>query len=554
MADRQRIAPILLVIGILLLGSSLISVPQSRAQSPPILPSAPTFIDIGFGPYSLTPAQRGAPVFTINDSIWVYSRFDQTLLASLLSPTNRSVISNWQLLPSEILSLYTFSEDSPAGNWTLYFTLPNSTTYAIPISLVTLPQNQLPVSLSEYSIQNGEINLGFSVNPLNSYDLEGCLVSNNSNSNVSLSEPADIGTGQMSLDINSVNESAVVSASGTISSPFSFWFELDYPYSYSTSLTNESISSEVTVARSEAVLFNSITSENVTLPILDNLRTGRYVIRGYFDSSSGFYAAQTNALLLDGGNWFWLSGCNPFSINGTSFSKEINLDQNPRTWPSRLYFMYQFNGIEGYSILPLQINIARLDFLGQPGNESLSDFTFSISNNSDIEATGAFAGSIFVIARTYPLYLTITPMIGSEILTPIDMQIPQPFTVSQVLVPIGKLTVEVFNNSKPDVAATVAVTNSLGASLSSTVSIGGNSSFYLPAGSYNISVSKDNISEGGNATVYYGSNTIVTITITSPQIPTSYLEILLVPLILGLGLNVWAWVVSPRRTKYLPKQ
>lgn len=547
----QRTYAILVVVGVLLLGSPLVHTPQSDAQTRAILPGAPPFIYLGFGPYSLAPAQQGAPVFTTNDSIWVYSTFNQTLLTTLVNPANASITT--RLFSSEILSLYTFSEDSPPGNWTLYFTLPNSTYYTVPISLVTLPQTRSPVSLSDYSIQNGEIDLGFSVSPLNSYDLDGCLVSNDSNSNISLSEPASIGSGGLTLTLNTANESATVSATGTLLSPFSFWFELDYPYSYSTSIKNESISSEVSVARSEAVFFNASSSENVSLPILSNLRTGRYVIRGYFDSSSGFYSAETSALMTNGENWFWLSGCNPFSINGTVFSEKVSLEQNPKTWPSRLYFMYQYDGVEGYAILPLQINIARLDFLGQPGNESLSDFTFSISNNSDVEATGSFAGSIYVIARTYPLFLSVTPMIGSEVLSSIGVQIPQAFTATSVFVPIGKLTVEVLNNSKSDVGASVAVTNSFNASLSSIIPASGNSSFYVPAGSYSINVSSSGTSEGGNATVQYGSNTIVTITFSSPEIPNTYLEILIVPLILGLGLNVWAWIVSPRRTRYLPK-
>lgn len=72
---------------------------------------------------------------------------------------------------------------------------------------------------------------------------------------------------------------------------------------------------------------------------------------------------------------------------------------------------------------------------------------------------------------------------------------------------------------------------------------------FLP-GFFNIDVTKSGVSEYGNATVIEGSNTIVTISFTSAQIPRSYLELLLVPLILGLALNVWAWVISPRRSKF----
>jgi len=212
--------------------------------------------------------------------------------------------------------------------------------------------------------------------------------------------------------------------------------------------------------------------------------------------------------------------------------------------------MYQNNGIENYAILPLQINLARLDFLGQPGNVPLTGFTYSIANNSEVEASGAFSGSVYFIAKNYPVDLTVTPILGSEALAPINVNVSAPLTDSQYFVPVGELTVQVLNDSKPDVGAKVSVSNLQGAYLSNNIPAGGNTSFYLPAGFFDISASKGGVSELGNATVIDGSNTIVTISISSSQLPRSYLELLLVPLILGLALNIWAWIVSPRRSKY----
>ena len=346
------------------------------------------------------------------------------------------------------------------------------------------------------------------------------------------------------------NETAVVSARGNIATTFSFWFEIDYSYGYASSIANETISRDLAISRSSAVLFNSTGTQSVSLPILNNLRPGRYIIHGYFDSASGFETSETRALLLNDGQWFWLSSCNPFSISGSTFSKQVSLAQNPSPWPSLLYFTYQANGIDGYSFVPLQINLARLDFLGQPGNVELSDFTYSISNNSDIEASGTFAGSVYVIAKSYPVNMIVTPMIGLESLSPLEINISQPLTDSQFYVPIGKLTVVVLNNSKPDIGTLVGISNSQGASLSSSVPTSGNTSFYLPGGFYNITISRNGLVQEGNATVSTGSNTIVQFSLTSSGIPTSYLELLFIPLAVGLGLDVWAWIISPRRSKY----
>ena len=549
MASRLYFLSSLLIVLLLLTTFGISLIPPSRAQSPSaLLRGAPSFIDIGLNPGSLAPLQQGAPIFTVNDSLWIYSSLDAPVQINLENPANASITAS--LNSPSAVSLHTFSDRDSPGVWTLHFILENLTTYAVPITFVGESQISDPVSLNEYSIQNGEINLGFSVAAQNYYDLEACLTANASSDPISLSDPATIGTGGMSIALNGTNGMALVTATGKISSPFSFWFDLEYPYAYTTDLANATITRSEVVAQSSPVLFNASAPQNVTLPLSGNLRSGRYVIRGYFDSSSGFTTADTRALHLEGSNWFWLSSCNPFTISGDSFTQQVNLAQSPSSWPTQLYFMYQDQGIENFAILPLEINLARLDFLGQPGNVPLSGFTYSISNNSDIEASGGFSGSLYFIAKSFPVNVTVVPSLGSEALGPINVNVSAPLTDSQYFIPIGKLTVKVLNNSKADEGASVSVTNSEGASLSNNIPAGGNTSFYVPAGFFNIDVTKSGVSEYGNATVIEGSNTIVTISFTSAQIPRSYLELLLVPLILGLALNVWAWVISPRRSKF----
>ncbi|HYB03163.1 MAG TPA: hypothetical protein VED17_01785, partial [Nitrososphaerales archaeon] len=397
------------------LGVNLI--PASPAQSPSVLlQSAPSFIDIGLSPGSLAPLQQGAPIFTVNDSLWIYSSLDALVQISLEGSANETITTT--LDSPAAVSLYTFSDRDLSGVWTLDFTLQNSTSYTVPVTFVGPSQNSDPVSLNEYSIQTGEINLGFSVAGGHYYDLEACLTTNTSSNPIVVSDPATIGTGGMSIALNGTSGMAVVTATGKINSPFSFWFDLEYPYAYTTDLANTIITRTEIVAQSSPVLFNASVSQNVTLPLSGNLRSGRYLIRGYFDSSSGFAVSATRALHLEGNSWFWLSSCNPFTISGDSFTQQVNLAQNPSSWPTLLYFMYQDQGIENFAILTLQINLARLDFLGQPGNVSLSGFTYSISNNSDIEASGAYSGSIYFIAKSYPVSLTVVPSMGSETLPP----------------------------------------------------------------------------------------------------------------------------------------
>jgi hypothetical protein len=212
--------------------------------------------------------------------------------------------------------------------------------------------------------------------------------------------------------------------------------------------------------------------------------------------------------------------------------------------------MYDINGVESYSIVPLQINLARIDFYGDLNNAKLSYLTYAIANNSDAQATGVYSGTIYVIAKTFPILLTVTPMFGTEALDPRSIRISVPFSDSRVSIPVGELSVTVLNNSKPDTGSQIKVSSSQGGAITTAADSGGNASFFLPPGFYNITVSKGPVSKVGNATVNYSSQTIVEFSFTSTSLPTYLIELLTVPLVLGLFLNLWIWVIHPRRAKY----
>ncbi|MDA4111903.1 MAG: hypothetical protein OK439_05150 [Thaumarchaeota archaeon] len=514
--------------------------------------AAPSFIKIGPGPDTLTSAQLGSPIFTTNDSLWIQSLSNQSVDILLSGPSNVSSIPivSMSLQPETVVPLHVFSSLDPEGIWTLSVTLQNSTTYTILVPFEIPALNSSVISLTEYSIQNGQINLGFSDDPSNAYNLEACLTSSFGNDTIFLSEPSSIGGGQMSLYINTSSHNSTVSTQATPSQPFSFWFELYYFYGYSGSLPNETVSRDLIPSRSSTALFNSSGSRILTLTSETNLRPGRYLIRAFFDSGSSLVPTETRALLLSSGNWFWLQGCNPFSVSQSNFTRQVNLDQDPKTWPKLVYAMYEVGGVESYSILPLQINLARIDFYGEPGNVKLSYLTYSIANNSDAQASGVYSGTIYVIPKSFPILLTVTPMIGQESLTPQSIIISEPFSDSQAFIPIGELTVVVFNNSKPDTGSVVKVSSPQGASISSSIDSTGNASFYLPPGFYNITASKGSVSKIGNATVVHPNQTIVEFSFTTSALPTYFVDLLTVPLLLGLLLNLWVWVIHPRRTRY----
>ncbi|MFI5420565.1 MAG: hypothetical protein ACHQ1H_06320, partial [Nitrososphaerales archaeon] len=328
------------------------------------------------------------------------------------------------------------------------------------------------------------------------------------------------------------------------------WFDLYYSYGFRGALSNETISRDLIPSRSTTAYVNASGSRLLSLSYETRLTPGRYTLRSIFDSGSSLTSEETSVLLLNNGNWFWLGGCTPVTVTQNSFTKQVSLDQDPSTWPKFVYIAYDVEGVESYSISSLQINLARIDFFGTPNNVKLSYLSYSIANNTDAQASGVYAGTIYVIAKSFPILLTVTPTFGSEALAPQSIQIPQAFSDSLAYVQVGELSVTVLNNSRPDTGSQVKVTSPQGAAIATPVDSNGVASFYLPPGFYNVTVTKGTISETGNATIVYANQTILDFSFTSSSLPSYLLELLAVPLVFGLILNVWIWVVSPRRAKY----
>jgi hypothetical protein len=510
--------------------------------------SGPSFLDLGFGPNTLQSASLGVPIYTVNDSLWVHSLLDQTVFVSLIDPTGSSYFGS-PISSLSAVSIHEFSATDQQGTWNLTVSLPNSTSYYVPISFEVPNVNSSVVSLTEYSIQNGQINLGFASDPSSAYNVEACLTANFGNGTAYLSIPASFGNGQIGLNLETGPGLSTVTMPSTPAQPFSFWYNLYYSYGFSGTLSNETVSRDLNPSTSSSAYVNSSGARLLSLSNETHLRPGRYLIRANFDSGTSYATAETRALLLTNGDWFWLGGCSPFSVTQTAFTKQVSLDQDPNTWPKFIYVMYDVGGVDAYSISSLQINLARIDFFGTPNNVKLSYLSYSIANNSDAQASGIYSGTIYVIAKSFPILLTITPTFGSEVLRSQSIRITQAFSDSVAYIPVGELSVTVLNNSKPDTGSQVKISTSQGANVASPVDGTGVASFYLPPGDYNVTVAKGAISKTGNASVAYSNETIVEFSFTSSALPSYLAELLAVPLFLGLILNVWIWVIAPRRGK-----
>ncbi|MGI0090978.1 MAG: hypothetical protein ACREBS_04655 [Nitrososphaerales archaeon] len=546
-----------LVTAVLLAAALLVSVVPMNLQQPSFThyvsaqgyASAPSDIELGFSPTTLSSPEEGAPIYAPGDSMWFLTNSSQIVSVGLTSPAGATVASK-SVSPYSVILIYTFAKTEPEGNWQLKLLYYNSTIISLSITLVSYFAHRVGLSLSRYSIQSGELNLNFSVAPSDAYDLVGCMTSNDTNSTVELPLPSGIGEGTISV-LNNLQSSFISLKQVPPSfAPFSFWYTLDYSYSYTGNVTGEALSRNLVAISSSSVVVSTGSSHVLALTNETSPRPGEYTMRAFFDSSNGLSVAQTNVLLLTNGQWLWLGGCKPFEVTSTFFTQQVSLTQAPSAWPSSIYLTYRVNGVSGYSVSNLQISPVRIELLGEPGNVSLPYLSYSIVNSHNVQASGEFGGSIFLVGSSFPLSLSIVPSFGNKQLSAENVTIPHGFTATLVGIPVGTLVVHVVNNSFPATGAQIGVVNGAGGRVTQATSSNGSAVFYLPTGAYDVSLVSGGVVYQKNASVSAGSETVFGFAFTNSR-SVNYLPALLGSLlVVGIVLNIWAWLIRPRRFRH----
>jgi hypothetical protein len=496
-------------------------------------------IEFGYGPTTLSPLDEGIPIYTFGDNLWVAVNSPEGLSVSLLRP-DQSVAATTTLQSPAAVQLYTFGSSDQPGDWTVMITLGNVTNYLVGVILAVPDLSN--ASLSQYSLQQGNLNLGFALQQSNAYNIEGCLASSFApNSTAFVPVPSALGGGSLRVESNGANISVYDSTRSH--AQFTFWYELDYNYSFSGFVPNETITKTLAIARSPTFLFSKNSTNYGQLEIDAAPRPGRYVLSAFFDSSSGIAVTETRMLLDNNYTWLWLGGCNTFGVTSSNFTSQIGLSQRPSSWPRTLYFMYDSQGIEAVSTTALTINLARVDAATEPKNITLPNLNYTISENPRVVASETFGGSLYVIATSFPLSLIVTPSLGSMVLEQQNVNIPGSFTDTRFFIPVGTLQVHVSNNTKPFSGASVLVANSVGGELSSTTNSQGNDTIYLPAAAYNVTVFVRTANSSQNALISVGKVSDLYFAFsTPPSFTTAYLITALSAMALvGLTLNIWVW-------------
>jgi len=522
-----------------------------------LIPRLPSFLSLGYSPSTLSSLADGIPVYSLGDQLWVESRANQTVGVGLSAPDGTPIITI-NLPPNSAQLLFEFHSYNAEGNWSIQIT-GLSQYYAFHVLVVNPSNHGVGIALNSYSIQNGQMDMGFSRAPSQAYNIQACLTGAQASSALSTIQtalPSGLGSGSALFSWN--GSFSTVTIRGSVAQTFTVWYELYYTYSYTNLNTNQFVSRQVLVAKTTPQIFDSQGTSNATVQTDVVLRTGRYGMRVYFGSAQGLSISSTQVLVLNpDGDWIWLNSCSPFAITGesSSFQRSANLSGQPSQWPSTMYLMYVVSGVDMVSTLPLNVLIARVDFAGSPGNVALEGVDL------DAQATGAGSNatalasssgdSVYVAATGFPVQLTVTPVFGNLTYQSQTITLSQPFQVYKSTIPIGRVSVVVRSNGAPLRSASVFLLYGNSTLLTELTGSDGTVTFYPPPGPYNVRVLARGSEEERAINVTAGLTSTVSFDFTLIMVPEYLTFALVATLAIGMIANVYLWVIRPRRSAHI---
>ncbi len=530
---------------------------------------------LGYGPNSLVPANDEIPVFTAGDQFWVESNYNFSIQIQLTG-MNGIVWASQTLGPEVAVRLFSFpSNFASSSNFTLQITsngpcFPNCSSYSLPIQFVNSASTNISSLSSRFSLSSGSLTSSFSAVPNNPNmmpNIEECLSDSSTANETQISIPGTFGTGSLGISTNPATGSGLLVFENAVpSSPFLFSFQLFANYTYEVSRVSGSgyEITELQVASSPTFVINGINSssppENFTWLESASLRSGRYLLKAFFQNAAGSAMVDT-PILIEAGvpNWFWLGSCSNLSAgSGYSITAETALSGASNSWPSYLLLMYQvYPGIEAYSNYSLNLPLDRITFLSG-GSPISSDIHISpnLGNSSmDIQSVDVENGSTaYLLCSHYPAHISFTFSFAGKTFANQTINLASGYSDQTQEISLGTLaiTAEVQKVGKAGASVTVHSQN-LNVSYSTTTGTGGNVNVQVPPGNYTVYVTYGGQTDrsgiigvtGGRVANYVASFS------TQSDVTMDLIWIASIIGVLGVAANLWYWI-SRRRAQRFP--
>lgn len=546
-AVRARRAARLLLIGLLIaappLEPGLASVAFGATATP--LP-----LSLGFSPSALYPVSEGTPVYTVGDTIWAVSSYNNPVQISVTSArvgsATAAVVATTLLGREAVTALYTFTAKDPDGVWNITLSTPQGPV-VIPLHFVNLAARPISLGPFAYSLSGGDLLISANADLGDSYDQEVCATGNGTSAGLGLGLPTAMGeAGNVTL---TPGTPFGVAAAGVVTEPFSFWFELYHSYALDATNTNNLVSEDLMAAESQPVAFSTNGTATTTLAWDLPVHEGRYEMRAYFQNSTSLDVVQTGILILNDSSWVSLAdACPPQAVQSSSISYPASLTGGDSNWPTTFYFMYQTFGVQAVASFPVMANLSSVKFTFPPWNEP--SLNVNVSPSGGVIQTSQASGSLFVLSSRYPTQVAYTLDInGQNDLAQGNATIVKSYSTLTEQISLGFLTVRVISDR--NLTTTLEVTGpSVGIS-SGPVGANQSATFLLPRGNYTVTGLQANKSQSAQTSVNDGladSLTLVFTTATSSA-GTSFetFEIILIAAgAVAAVANVALWVFRSR--------
>lgn len=541
MGSRVVVSTVLLVI----LLSAFSGAIQAHG-SPQPLP-----LELGYGLTTLTPVSSGIPVYTVEDTLWVLSKFNETISIVLVTP-NSAAAEGRSLETGIPVPVHKFSPSDNEGTWSLRIFVNNQQKFLIPVHFIKGDDHRPMLTSYRYYLQDEGVIIGFDITSVDVYDEEACLTTKQKEELAVIHLPQSIGVGD--IGIRKMENNLILSTNASFNSPLRFWLELYHPFSFNINGTTEFISRNMRAATSTPIVISSQGESNASLSWEMSPRLGRYEARAFFESSSGLYVVQVRILVPDQESWLSLDSCQLTRVGSSSISYLTSLRGDSSTWPTGLYLMYRVFGVESASLMPLNLKLSKVTFVAEPWQVPVDDLRVRLEPNLSLDQYTSVNGTVYVLARGYPMHLNFSVAIGSHFVGAGVVDFSMPYSVKRAALSVGKLSVHILNQEAPSAGAVVKVSNAYNETIVKTTNMNAYATFFVPAGTYNVTASLAEQSRTVEVTVSDGSETdlnieLPTMGLALPEAPASLQGILIVTGAIGVVVNVFVWLVRPRLSR-----
>jgi hypothetical protein len=468
--------------------------------------TTPIPLSLGFSPSAIYPVADGTPVYTVGETIWALSDYNYSVPLSLTSArvgsSRTADIAVTTLGREAVTAIYTFTAKDPDGVWNVTLTTTQGAV-VVPVHFVNLAAHPVSLGPFAYSLDGGSLSISTTANLGDSYDQEVCAVGNATSAGLSIRLPTAMDeTGSIML---SPGTPFRLAATGNVTEPFSFWFELYHSYSLNIMNTNNLVTENLLAAGSQPVAFDASGTANTTLAWNMPVIEGQYEMRAYFQNSTDLDVVQSSFLVLNDSSWVSItSSCLPQAVRSSDISYSANLTNGQSNWPVTLYLMYQTFGVEAVASYPVAANLSSVEFTFPPWNETSLNVSVNVTPSAGALQTSQAGNTLFVLASRYPTQVAYTLDInGENDLVQGTASLVKGYSTVQEQVSLGLLMVHVLSNL--DLTTTLNVTAVAGVSFSrGNVGVNQTASFLLPTGAYTVTGSQANKSQSAQTTVKDG--------------------------------------------------